>query len=97
VLTVTLAPLGVSLGAVRPMHRVQLLFPIAGDLCNCSSVGSVGAAGCNGTTGQCPCLEGYAGLQCESCAHGFYPEQGSQRCRPCGCSPAGSSSAQCDQ
>ncbi|XP_072739303.1 multiple epidermal growth factor-like domains protein 9 isoform X2 [Ciconia boyciana] len=68
----------------------------AGDLCNCSVVGSASAAGCNGTTGQCPCLEGYTGLRCESCAEGFYLERRSQRCRPCGCSPAGSSSARCD-
>ncbi|XP_010178297.1 PREDICTED: multiple epidermal growth factor-like domains protein 9, partial [Mesitornis unicolor] len=52
-------------------------------LCNCSAVGSASAAECNGTTGQCPCLEGYAGLRCESCARGFHPEPGSQRCRPC--------------
>ncbi|XP_027505657.1 multiple epidermal growth factor-like domains protein 9, partial [Corapipo altera] len=68
----------------------------AGDLCNCSSVGSVGVSECNRTTGQCRCLAGYAGLHCESCAHGFYLEQDTQRCQPCACSPTGSSSAQCD-
>ncbi|XP_027543726.1 multiple epidermal growth factor-like domains protein 9 [Neopelma chrysocephalum] len=68
----------------------------AGDLCNCSSVGSAGVSECNHTTGQCRCLAGYAGLRCESCAHGFYLEQGTQQCQPCACSPTGSSSAQCD-
>ena len=96
-LTAMLALRGVLLGAVPPGHRFQLLFPLAGDLCNCSAVGSTSAAECNGTTGQCPCLEGYVGLRCESCAQGFYLERRSQRCRPCGCSPAGSSSAQCDE
>ncbi|XP_058709558.1 multiple epidermal growth factor-like domains protein 9 isoform X2 [Poecile atricapillus] len=65
----------------------------AGDLCNCSSVGS---AGCNRTTGQCRCLAGYAGPRCHSCARGFFPEQGGQQCQPCSCSPAGAISDQCD-
>lgn len=71
---------------------------LAGDLCNCSSVGS---AGCNHSTGQCLCLPGYTGLHCHSCAHGFFPQQGTQQgtqqCQPCGCSPAGATSDQCDQ
>uniref|UniRef100_A0A8B9N0L0 Multiple EGF like domains 9 n=1 Tax=Accipiter nisus TaxID=211598 RepID=A0A8B9N0L0_9AVES len=79
-----------------PAHGFHLLFLLAGDPCNCSAVGSASVTECNGTTGQCPCLEGYAGLRCETCAQGFYLEQRSQQCRPCGCSPAGSSSAQCD-
>ncbi|XP_064892012.1 multiple epidermal growth factor-like domains protein 9 isoform X2 [Columba livia] len=68
----------------------------AGDICNCSVVGSASAAECNVTTGQCPCLDGYTGLWCEICAQGFHQEPNSQQCRPCGCSPSGSSSAQCD-
>ncbi|XP_074017491.1 multiple epidermal growth factor-like domains protein 9 [Numenius arquata] len=68
----------------------------AGDPCNCSAAGSVAAAQCDGATGQCPCLEGYAGLRCETCAQGFYPEPSGQRCRPCGCSPPGSRSPHCD-
>ncbi|XP_077045534.1 multiple epidermal growth factor-like domains protein 9 [Agelaius phoeniceus] len=65
----------------------------AGDLCNCSSVGS---AGCNLTTGQCHCLPGYTGPRCHSCAHGFFPQLGGQQCQPCSCSPAGATSQQCD-
>uniref|UniRef100_A0A8C6JZ12 Uncharacterized protein n=2 Tax=Melopsittacus undulatus TaxID=13146 RepID=A0A8C6JZ12_MELUD len=68
----------------------------AGDLCNCSTVGSASTE-CNSTTGQCPCLEGYAGLRCETCAQGFFPDPDVQhQCHPCGCSPTGSLSAQCD-
>ncbi|NXH37175.1 MEGF9 protein, partial [Myiagra hebetior] len=62
-------------------------------LCNCSSVGSIE---CNRTTGQCRCLAGYTGPHCHSCARGFFPEQGSQQCRPCSCSPTGATSDQCD-
>ncbi|RLU21684.1 hypothetical protein DMN91_006060 [Ooceraea biroi] len=36
--------------------------------------------------GQCPCRIGYDGLRCEKCARGYY---GYPRCRPCGCSSAG--------
>ncbi|XP_024867463.1 laminin subunit alpha-1 isoform X2 [Temnothorax curvispinosus] len=36
--------------------------------------------------GQCPCRIGYDGLRCERCAKGYY---GYPRCRPCGCSLAG--------
>lgn len=36
--------------------------------------------------GQCPCRIGYDGLRCDRCARGYY---GYPRCRPCGCSLAG--------
>ncbi|XP_017882648.2 laminin subunit alpha-1 [Ceratina calcarata] len=36
--------------------------------------------------GQCPCRIGYDGLRCERCRKGYY---GYPRCRPCGCSAAG--------
>ncbi|RMB93478.1 hypothetical protein DUI87_30175 [Hirundo rustica rustica] len=66
----------------------------AGVPCNCSSVGS---AGCDGATGQCRCLPGYAGPRCRACARGFFPEQGGQRCQPCSCSPAGATGDRCDR
>jgi len=41
--------------------------------------------------GQCPCRIGYDGLRCEKCARGYY---GYPRCRPCGCSLAGTMQCQ---
>lgn len=91
------APCRLLLHIVPPPNWFHPLFLFAGDICNCSVVGSASAAECNVTTGQCPCLDGYTGLRCEICAQGFYQEPNSQQCRPCGCSPSGSSTTQCDQ
>ncbi|KAM6930215.1 multiple epidermal growth factor-like domains protein 9 [Xenentodon cancila] len=66
-------------------------------LCNCSS-GSEGILDpddCNPRTGQCLCLQGYAGLQCEDCAEGFFTN-GTSGCLPCSCDSFGAVNHLCD-
>ncbi|KAM9359863.1 LOW QUALITY PROTEIN: multiple epidermal growth factor-like domains protein 9 [Symphorus nematophorus] len=66
-------------------------------LCNCSS----GAEGimdpdeCDQSTGQCLCLSGYAGLQCEDCEEGYFTN-GTSGCLPCACDSYGAVNRLCD-
>ncbi|XP_029960833.1 multiple epidermal growth factor-like domains protein 9 [Salarias fasciatus] len=66
-------------------------------LCNCSS----GAEGildpdeCDRTTGQCSCMPGYGGLQCEDCEDGYFTN-GTSGCLPCACDSFGAVSHLCD-
>ncbi|KAF3851666.1 hypothetical protein F7725_013438 [Dissostichus mawsoni] len=66
-------------------------------VCNCSS----GAEGvrdpddCDHNTGQCSCLSGYTGLQCEDCEEGHYTN-GTSGCMPCACDSSGAVNSLCD-
>ncbi|KAL3062247.1 hypothetical protein OYC64_002115 [Pagothenia borchgrevinki] len=66
-------------------------------VCNCSS----GAEGvrdpddCDHNTGQCLCLSGYTGLQCEDCEEGHYTN-GTSGCMPCTCDSSGAVNSLCD-
>ncbi|KAK5931788.1 hypothetical protein CgunFtcFv8_003555 [Champsocephalus gunnari] len=67
-------------------------------VCNCSS----GAEGvrdpddCDHNTGQCSCLSGYTGLQCEDCEEGHYTN-GTSGCMPCACDSSGAVTSLCDR
>lgn len=66
-------------------------------LCNCSS-GSEGILDpdeCDETSGQCSCLSGYTGLQCEDCEQGYFTN-GTSGCLPCSCDSYGAVSPLCD-
>ncbi|KAM9811081.1 multiple epidermal growth factor-like domains protein 9 [Neosynchiropus ocellatus] len=65
--------------------------------CNCST----GAEGiedpeeCDQATGQCLCMSGYTGLQCEDCEEGHFTN-GTSGCLPCACDSFGAVSPLCD-
>ncbi|XP_074527156.1 multiple epidermal growth factor-like domains protein 9 [Halichoeres trimaculatus] len=66
-------------------------------LCNCSS-GSEGILDpeeCDQSTGQCLCLSGYTGLQCEDCEEGYFTN-GTSGCLPCACDSYGAVNPLCD-
>ncbi|XP_053709504.1 laminin subunit gamma-3 isoform X1 [Synchiropus splendidus] len=78
-------PLGHS-GSIRPCVR-----------CDCNGNVDVNALGiCDHVTGRClKCLGHTEGEHCERCQQGFYGDAldnaAVQKCRPCGCNPAGTS------
>ncbi|CAN9512780.1 unnamed protein product [Ophioblennius macclurei] len=82
---------GDAAGAFPPLDSSQE------GLCNCSS----GAEGildpdqCEQATGQCSCLPGYSGLQCEDCEEGYFTN-GTSGCLPCACDSFGAVSHLCD-
>ncbi|XP_017288466.1 multiple epidermal growth factor-like domains protein 9 [Kryptolebias marmoratus] len=66
-------------------------------LCNCSS-GSEGIGDpdeCDQTTGQCSCLLGYSGLQCDECEKEYFTN-GTSDCLPCSCDSYGAVHPVCD-
>ncbi|XP_020501127.2 multiple epidermal growth factor-like domains protein 9 [Labrus bergylta] len=66
-------------------------------LCNCSS-GSEGILDpdeCDQSTGQCSCLSGYTGLQCDDCEEGYFTN-GTSGCLPCACDSYGAVNPLCD-
>ncbi|XP_068166380.1 multiple epidermal growth factor-like domains protein 9 [Antennarius striatus] len=67
------------------------------DLCNCSSGGEgvLNPDECNQTTGQCDCLAGYSGLQCDECEDGFFIN-GTSGCLACSCDSFGAVTPLCD-
>ncbi|KAJ8346461.1 hypothetical protein SKAU_G00278620 [Synaphobranchus kaupii] len=65
-------------------------------LCNCSSEGVVDPDDCDGETGQCSCLPGYTGLQCEDCEDGHF-SNGSTGCLHCGCDSYGAINDRCNR
>ncbi|KAM9858550.1 multiple epidermal growth factor-like domains protein 9 [Aulostomus maculatus] len=66
-------------------------------LCNCSTGGEgiLEPDECDKTTGQCLCLSGYSGLQCEDCEEGHFTN-GSSGCLPCSCDSYGAVNNLCD-
>ncbi|KAM4745516.1 multiple epidermal growth factor-like domains protein 9 [Anableps anableps] len=66
-------------------------------VCNCSS-GSEGILDpdkCNQSSGQCSCLMGYTGLQCEECEEEYFTN-GTSGCLPCSCDSFGAVNLDCD-
>ncbi|KAK1787098.1 hypothetical protein P4O66_017475 [Electrophorus voltai] len=64
-------------------------------VCNCSAEGVLDADECDMDTGQCVCMVGYTGLQCEECEEDHYTN-GTIGCLPCACDSFGSVSPRCD-
>ncbi|XP_076849947.1 multiple epidermal growth factor-like domains protein 9 [Brachyhypopomus gauderio] len=64
-------------------------------VCNCSTEGVLDPDDCDRDTGQCVCMGGYAGLQCEECEEDHYTN-GTIGCQPCACDSFGSVSPRCD-
>ncbi|XP_035515062.1 multiple epidermal growth factor-like domains protein 9 [Morone saxatilis] len=66
-------------------------------LCNCSSGGEgiLDPDECDQSTGQCSCVQGYAGLQCEDCEEGHFTN-GTSGCLPCTCDSFGAINNLCD-
>ncbi|XP_040051794.2 multiple epidermal growth factor-like domains protein 9 [Gasterosteus aculeatus] len=66
-------------------------------LCNCSSGGEgiLDPDECDPATGQCSCLSGYSGLQCEDCQEGHFTN-GTSGCLPCSCDSYGAVDLLCD-
>ncbi|XP_045890431.1 multiple epidermal growth factor-like domains protein 9 [Micropterus dolomieu] len=66
-------------------------------LCNCSSGGEgiLDPDECDQRSGQCSCLPGYAGLQCEDCEEGHFTN-GTSGCLPCACDSFGAVNLLCD-
>ncbi|XP_061529101.1 multiple epidermal growth factor-like domains protein 9 [Phycodurus eques] len=65
--------------------------------CNCSTGGEgiLYPEECNQSTGQCSCLDGYSGLQCDDCEEGYFTN-GTSGCLPCACDSFGAVSHLCD-
>lgn len=68
------------------------------DLCNCSNGGEgiLDPDECDQITGQCSCLMGYIGLQCEDCEEGYF-SNGTSGCLPCACDSFGAVNHLCDR
>ncbi|XP_060787162.1 multiple epidermal growth factor-like domains protein 9 [Neoarius graeffei] len=64
-------------------------------VCNCSTEGVSDPDECDRDTGQCVCLAGYTGLQCEECEEDHF-SNGTVGCLPCGCDSFGAVSPECD-
>lgn len=88
------------------LHLIFLFFPStvthpfihAEGLCNCSSGGEgiLDPDECDQRSGQCSCLPGYAGLQCEDCEEGHFTN-GTSGCLPCACDSFGAVNLLCDR
>ncbi|XP_028989176.1 multiple epidermal growth factor-like domains protein 9 [Betta splendens] len=65
--------------------------------CNCSTGGEgiLAEDECDPVTGQCSCLSGYAGLQCDDCEEGHFTN-GTSGCLPCSCDSFGAVDNLCD-
>ncbi|XP_022099403.1 usherin-like isoform X2 [Acanthaster planci] len=58
--------------------------------------GSGTLLGCDQNSGQCPCLNGRTGRQCDRCAVGYLSPDVGGGCLPCNCHPLGSVSNACN-
>ncbi|KAI7797743.1 multiple epidermal growth factor-like domains protein 9 [Triplophysa rosa] len=64
-------------------------------VCNCSGEGVSDPDECDRETGQCDCMPGNTGLQCEECEEDHFTN-GTIGCLPCGCDSFGAVSSRCD-
>ncbi|XP_062854263.1 multiple epidermal growth factor-like domains protein 9 [Trichomycterus rosablanca] len=64
-------------------------------VCNCSAEGVLEPDECDRDTGQCVCVAGYTGLQCEECEEDHF-SNGTIGCLPCGCDSFGAVGPGCD-
>ncbi|KTF93124.1 hypothetical protein cypCar_00024645 [Cyprinus carpio] len=64
-------------------------------VCNCSGEGVSDPDECDRETGQCDCLLGYTGLQCEECEEDHFTN-GTVGCLPCACDSFGADGSSCD-
>ncbi|TTX22771.1 Multiple epidermal growth factor-like domains protein 9 [Bagarius yarrelli] len=64
-------------------------------VCNCSTEGVLEPEECDRDTGQCVCMTGYTGLQCEECEEDHF-SNGTVGCLPCGCDSFGAVTPGCD-
>ncbi|XP_072523133.1 multiple epidermal growth factor-like domains protein 9 isoform X2 [Salminus brasiliensis] len=66
-----------------------------GPQCNCSTEGTVDPLACDPRTGQCACVAGYSGPQCDVCEDGYFTN-GTSGCQPCECDTYGALGTTCD-
>ncbi|XP_007228653.3 multiple epidermal growth factor-like domains protein 9 [Astyanax mexicanus] len=66
-----------------------------GPQCNCSVEGTLDPLSCDPGTGQCVCVQGYSGLQCDGCEDEYF-NNGTSGCQPCGCDTYGALGKRCD-
>ncbi|XP_051509607.1 multiple epidermal growth factor-like domains protein 9 isoform X2 [Myxocyprinus asiaticus] len=64
-------------------------------VCNCSGEGVSDPDECDRETGQCDCMPGYTGLDCEECEEDHFTN-GTIGCLPCACDSFGADSSSCD-
>ncbi|XP_689297.6 multiple epidermal growth factor-like domains protein 9 [Danio rerio] len=64
-------------------------------VCNCSGEGVSDPDECDRKTGQCDCMPGYTGLQCEECEEDHFTN-GTIGCLPCACDSFGAHGTSCD-
>ncbi|XP_053321438.1 laminin subunit beta-4 [Spea bombifrons] len=71
--------------------------PLGTNAANCLMYEEVGECVCDKTTGQCPCLPNVIGINCDTCASGYWGMANGKECQPCDCNANGSSGKQCNQ
>uniref|UniRef100_A0A8C2E9T0 Si:ch211-158d24.2 n=1 Tax=Cyprinus carpio TaxID=7962 RepID=A0A8C2E9T0_CYPCA len=64
-------------------------------VCTCSGEGVADPDECDHETGQCDCMPGYTGLQCEECEEDHFTN-GTIGCLPCACDSFGADGSSCD-
>ncbi|RWS26837.1 laminin subunit beta-1-like protein, partial [Leptotrombidium deliense] len=66
--------------------------------CICHSLGTDKSKGsCNRTSGECHCLPGVNGTQCDVCKENFWNLASGKGCEPCNCDLQGSYKQKCDE